>query len=281
MQGTQVLSLAWEDFTYHGAINPMHHTTEPVLQSLGSAIREATSMRSLHVATRESLCIATRIKCHQKEEINKLIKCFKKTCNKFKRNKGEWGTWKKYNSSGGGGVLITSWLKGASGWSKYRKLEGALACERRIQPLSRCAVPVPSLFLKSFFPLSSGFVVVQSLSCVVIPWPVPHQASLAFTISWSLLKLTSIESVIPSNHIILCHPLLLLPSIFPSIRVFPNELTLHIRRPKYWSSSFSISPANEYSELISFRIDWFDLAVPGTSWVFSSTAIRKHQFFGT
>ena len=126
-------------------------------------------------------------------------------------------------------------------------------------------------------------LVVQSLSCVqlfVIPWPVAHQASLAFTVSRSLLKLTSIESVIPSNHIILYHPLLLLPSIFPSIRVFPNELTLHIRRPKYWSSSFSISPANEYSELISFRIDWFDLAVPGTSRVFSSTAIRKHQFFG-
>ena len=86
-----------------------------------------------------------------------------------------------------------------------------------------------------------------------------HQASLSFTISWSLLRLMSIESVMPSNNIILCHPLLLLPSIFSSIRVFSSELALHIRWPKYWSFSFSISPSNEYSGLISFRIDWFDL----------------------
>ena len=90
-----------------------------------------------------------------------------------------------------------------------------------------------------------------------------RQASLSITNSWSLLKLMSIESVMPSNHLILCHPLLLLPSIFPSIRVFSNESVLHIRWPKYWS--FSISPFNEYSGLISFRIDWFDfLAVQGT-----------------
>ena len=82
------------------------------------------------------------------------------------------------------------------------------------------------------------------------------QGSLSFTISWSLLKLMSIESIVPSNHLILCCPLLLLPSIFPSMRVFSNESALHIRWPKYWS--FSISPSNEYSELISFRIDWFD-----------------------
>ena len=95
------------------------------------------------------------------------------------------------------------------------------------------------------------------------PWTVAHQPSLSFTISQSLLKLMSIESVMPSNHLILCHPLLLLPSIFPSIRVFSNESALHIRWPKYWSSS--ISPSNEYSGLISFRIDWFDLpAVQGT-----------------
>ena len=79
------------------------------------------------------------------------------------------------------------------------------------------------------------------------------------SISWSLLKLTSIESVMLSNHLILCNPLLLLPSIFPSIRVFSNELALHIRWPKYWGFSFSISPSNDYSGLISFRIDWFDL----------------------
>ena len=83
--------------------------------------------------------------------------------------------------------------------------------------------------------------------------------SLSFTISRSLLKLMSIESVMPSNHLILCRPLLLLPSIFASIRVFSNESVLHIRRPKYWSFSFSISPSNEYLKLISFRIDWFDL----------------------
>ena len=80
----------------------------------------------------------------------------------------------------------------------------------------------------------------------------------------SLLKLMSIESVMPSNHLILCHPLLLLPSIFPSIRVFSNKSVLRIRWPKYWSFSFSVSPSNEYSGLISFRIDWFDLAVQGT-----------------
>ena len=107
---------------------------------------------------------------------------------------------------------------------------------------------------------------VQSLSHVqlfVTPWTAACQAFLSITNSQSLLKLMSIESVMPSNHLILCHPLLLLPSIFPSIRVFSNESVLHIRWPKYWS--FSISISNEYSGLISFRIDWFDLlAVQGT-----------------
>ena len=92
-----------------------------------------------------------------------------------------------------------------------------------------------------------------------------RRASLSITNSWSLLKLTSIDLVIPPNHLILCHPLLLPPSIFASIRVFSNESVLHIRRPNYWSFSFSISPSNEYSALISFRIDSFDLlAVQGT-----------------
>ena len=89
-------------------------------------------------------------------------------------------------------------------------------------------------------------------------------ASLSFTNSHGLLKLMSIESVMPSNHLILCRPLLLSPSIFPRIRVFSNELAFHIRWPNYWSFSFSISPSNEYSRLIPFRIDWFDLAVQGT-----------------
>ena len=105
-------------------------------------------------------------------------------------------------------------------------------------------------------------VVVQSLSYVqlfVTPWTAVHWNILSFTISQSLLKLMSIKLVMPSNCLIVCHPLLLLPSIFPSIRVFSNELALHIRWPKYWSLSFSISPSNEYSGLISFRIDWLDL----------------------
>ena len=103
---------------------------------------------------------------------------------------------------------------------------------------------------------------LQSLSHVqffATPWTASHQASLSIHNSWSLLKLMSIESVISSNHLVLCHPLLFLPSIFPSIRVFSNESSLHIRWPNYWSFSFSISPSNKYPRLISFRIDWFDL----------------------
>ena len=111
------------------------------------------------------------------------------------------------------------------------------------------------------------YVVVQSLNRVwlfVPPWTVACQASLSFTVAWSLLKLMSIELVLPSNHLILCCPLHL-PSVFPSIRVFSSESVLCIRWPKYWSFSFSINPSSEYSGLISFRIDWFDfLAVQGT-----------------
>ena len=110
------------------------------------------------------------------------------------------------------------------------------------------------------------FVAVQSLSHAQLletPWTAARQASLSYTISWSLLKLLSIESVMSSNHLILCRPLLLQPSVLPSIRVFSNELVLRIRGPKDWS--FSFSPSNEYSGLIFFRIDWFDLlAVQGT-----------------
>ena len=112
------------------------------------------------------------------------------------------------------------------------------------------------------------FSSVQSLSRVqlfAISWTAAHQASLSITNSWSLLKLMSIKSVMPSNHVILCHPLLLSPSIFPSIRVFSNESALRIRWPKYWSFSFSISPSNEHSGLISFSMNWLDLlAVQGT-----------------
>ena len=109
---------------------------------------------------------------------------------------------------------------------------------------------------------------LQSLSCVqlfVTPWTAAHQASLSLTNSQSLPKLMSIELVMPSNHLILCRPLPLLPSIFPSIRVFSDESALHIRWPKYWSFSFNISPSNEHPGLISFRMDWLDLlAIQGT-----------------
>ena len=117
------------------------------------------------------------------------------------------------------------------------------------------------------------------------PWTAACQASRSFTIFSSLLKLMSIESVMPSNHLILCHPLLFLPSIFPSIRVFSNESVLHIRWPKYWSFSFSISPSSEYSGLISFRTDWFELlAVQGTlkSLLYyhnSKASILRHSAF--
>ena len=112
------------------------------------------------------------------------------------------------------------------------------------------------------------FAVVQPVSCLRLfatPWTAAHQASLSFTISQTLLKFMSIELMMPQNHHILCCPLLLPPSIFPSTGVFSSELALHIRWPKYWSSSFSISPSNEYSGLISFEVEWFDLlAVQGT-----------------
>ena len=124
------------------------------------------------------------------------------------------------------------------------------------------------------------YAAVQLLSCIRIfgtPRTAARQASLSFTTYWSLLKLMSIQSVMPSSHLILCRPLLL-PSILPSIRVFSNESTLCITWPKY--RSFSISPSNEHSGLISFRMDWLDLlAVEGLSRVFTSTAVQKHQFF--
>ena len=111
---------------------------------------------------------------------------------------------------------------------------------------------------------------VQSLTHVrffATPWTEAHQASLSIPNSQSLLKLMSIELVMPSNHLILCHSLLFLPSIFPSIRVFSNESVLPIRWPKYWSFSFSISPSNEYSGLISFRVDWLDLLAVQGRWI--------------
>ena len=142
-----------------------------------------------------------------------------------------------------------------------------------------------SLFGISFYWCLGLSVIVQLPSCVWLfatPWTAARQASLSLTISWSLLKLMSIESVMPSNHLILCRPLLLLPSVFPSIRVFSNESAFSIKRLKFWSFSFSISPSNEYS-------GWFPLGLAGLislqskglSRVLSSTTIQKYQFFGT
>ena len=138
--------------------------------------------------------------------------------------------------------------------------------------------PLP--MLKSGFCFSS----VQSLSCVQLletPWTAACQASLSITISQSLLKVMSIEAVVLSNQLIFCCPLLLLSLIFPSIGVFFNESALCIRWPKYWSFSFSISSSNEYSGLISFRIDWLDLLTVQRilKRVFSNTTVQRHQFF--
>ena len=130
---------------------------------------------------------------------------------------------------------------------------------------------------REVFDPSVQFSSVQSLSHVRLfatPWTAARQASLSITNSWSSPRLMSIELVMPSNHLFLCHPLLLLPSIFPSIRVFSKESALRMRWPKYWSFSFNISPSNEYSGLISFRIS------KGLSRVFSNTTVQKHQLFG-
>ena len=136
---------------------------------------------------------------------------------------------------------------------------------------------------KEFKIIIAQMTSVQSLShfqILVTPWTAAHQASLSITNSRSLLKLMSIKSVMPSNHLILCRLHLLLPSIFPSIKIFSNESTLRMRWPKYWSFSFII-PSKEIPELISFRMDWLDLlAVQGTLKAFSNTTVQKHQFFG-
>ena len=128
------------------------------------------------------------------------------------------------------------------------------------------------------------FSSVQLLSHVRLfatPWTAAHQAFLSITNSWSIPKLMSIELVMPSSHLILCHPLLLLPSIFPSIRVFSNESVFCIWWPKYWSFSFSISPSNEYLDWFPLGwTGWISLLFMGLSRVFSNTTVQKHQFFG-
>ena len=132
---------------------------------------------------------------------------------------------------------------------------------------------------------STQFSSVQLLSHVrlfVTPWTAAHQAPLSITNSRSLLKLMSVELVMPSNHLILYHPLLLLASIFPSIRVFSNQSVLHIRWPKYWSFSFSISPSNDIQDWFPLGwTDWISLQSKGPSRIFSNTTVQKHQLFGT
>ena len=150
---------------------------------------------------------------------------------------------------------------------KIARTERLLWCLARVGSPRQCASPnKTSCFLS--LPLTYQFSSIHSLSCVrlfVTPWTAARQASLSVTNCWSLLKPKSIESVMSSNYLILCRPLLLPPSIFPSIRVFFNKSALRIRWPKYWSFSFNISPSSEYSGLISHRTDWFDLlAVQGT-----------------
>ena len=162
-----------------------------------------------------------------------------------------------------------------------------------ICPVSASWSVIESEFKPSIFWLQSlepqyhshpPHVVVQPLSHVqlfVTPWIEARQASLSITNSWDLLKLMPIELVTPSNQLIFCCPLLLLPSIFPSIRVFSNESVLHIRWPKDWSFSFSISPSKEHPGLISFRMDWLDLlGSKGLSRVLSNSIVQKHQFLG-
>ena len=135
------------------------------------------------------------------------------------------------------------------------------------------------------FQETHSIISVQSIGHVrrlATSWTTAPQASLSITNSRSLLKLTSIESVMPSNHLILYRPLLLLPSIFPSIRVFSNESVLHISWPKYWKFNFSIGPSNEYSGLISFRMTgWISLQSKGLSRVLSNATVQNHQFFIT
>ena len=146
-----------------------------------------------------------------------------------------------------------------------------------IQPSHPLSLPSPPSLSHSHSVQFSRSVMSDSET----PWTAAHQASLSITNSRSLLKVMSIDSVMPSNYFTLCCPLLL-PSIFPSIRVFSNESILHIRWPKYWSFSFSISPSNKHSGLISFRMDWLDLLQSkGLSRVFSNTTVQKYQFFGT
>ena len=171
-------------------------------------------------------------------------------------------------------------------WASERKTTETkcqiIECLLSLSPIQFIYICV-FLWLDSSFPFFQLFRSIQSLSHVWLfetPWTAAHQASLSITNSRSLPKLMSIESVMPSNHLICCHLHFLPPSIFPSIRVFSNESALCVRCPKCWSFSFNISPSNEHSGLISFRMDWLDLLeVQGTLKSLPNTMVQKHQFF--
>ena len=171
-------------------------------------------------------------------------------------------------------------LSVASGWNLRPTF---LMCSQATAGLLLLRLHLHLASHRAFCIHSVQFSSVQSLSRVQLfatPWTAAHQASLSFTNSWSLLKLMSTESVMTSKHLILCRPLLLLPSIFPSMRVLSNESVFHIRWLKYWSFSFSISPSKEHPGLISFRwTGWISLQSKGLSGVFSNTTVQKHQFF--
>jgi len=157
---------------------------------------------------------------------------------------------------------LTLWISSLAPWHLTKWIENYVHTKPCTWTLTATLFRMAKTRKQPRCPLVVILVVVQSLSRVqlfVTPWAAAHQASLSITNSRSLLRLVSLESVMPSNHLILCRPLLLLPSIFLSTRVFSNELALHIRWPEYWRFSFSISPSNEYLGLNSFRIDWFDL----------------------
>ena len=156
-------------------------------------------------------------------------------------------------------------LYGFQVWKEIHFQGGSAAEEKRQENMMKVSIMSSKFSDRDGYSVCCYCSVTQSYLTLCDPRTAAHQASLSFTISRRLLRLMSVESVMPSNHLIFCHPLLLLPSIFPSIRIFSNESALHIRWPKYWSFSFSISPSSEYSGVISFRIDWFDFfAVQGT-----------------
>ena len=157
-----------------------------------------------------------------------------------------------------------TWYKINNSVSTANKLQRMKKRKRSITRFALTCILIHSNQLKNNVTCISSVQLFSHVRLFVTQWTAARQASLSITNSQSLLKLMSIESVMPSNHLILCHPLLLLLSIFPIIRAFSNEPVLPIRWPKYWSFSFSISPSNEYSGLISFRIHWFDLEVQGT-----------------